>query len=441
MCQLENNAVVSFGILLVDFIESKENLSMENTFKEFCESKESKKFGGMQIDGSRALPITNHGRITKIPIPPEFELVELISFQESYFVVDIYCYGILKKEIIEKIESDPQEVRKLIDRAQNNLKEFIKPRLKGILSRDELGEGYSLLPVRILHLNPEITTPFRVKTVDNKEIYDEKFFNLWMMKNLTSLNTLGFNTVALMSKENLNLISKIVAWGDYRSGFVLVSFLGLTNEEYCPIYHILPSDMLRMLRVYYWSRFRSKQINSERETIETFYQKLQDTKKDGPISHYSKRLDEVNDIYDDVLGWQLKLLSSLTHIKDEIEHFKIHLYNLDVAYGFEKLLDTVKTDSRENIILFEGEEKFDWRLFPSIYERTKITVNSLNNSFNVLGERQKTLVTYIHDLVSTLTAIGNIDLQKNIRRLTKASLIVAIVALIIAVIAILLNVI
>ena len=51
MFQLENNAFVSFGILLADFIESEEALSMEKTFEELCESKGPKKFRIMSLGG------------------------------------------------------------------------------------------------------------------------------------------------------------------------------------------------------------------------------------------------------------------------------------------------------------------------------------------------------------------------------------------------------
>lgn len=439
MYQLEDNALVSFGILLVDFIESEENLSTENTFKEFCESKEPKKFVGAHFGGGGTVLITNHGRIIKIPIPTEFELVELTSIQESHSITDIYCYGILKRESIERAGSDPQEVRNLIDKAQDNLERFIKPRISGIFSRDELEDGYGLLPVRILHLNPEITSPFCAKMIDHKLIYDEESVDQWMKKNSSFLNVFGFNTDAFLSKENFNLVSKIYVWGDYRSGFVLVSFHGLSHEKYCPIHHILPSDMSRMLRTYYWSQFRSKQINSEKKIIETFYQRLQDTNKGKPISHLSKRLNEADMIYSDILEWQINLLTSLTQIRDEIEHFKIHLYNLDAAYDFEKCLSAVKPDSKADMILIGGEPKFDWRLLLSIYEKTKIAVNGLNNNFNILEERQKTLVRYMHDLMNTLTAMGNINFQREIRNLTRGSLIVAMIALFIAFVAIFLK--
>ena len=149
--------------------------------------------------------------------------MELISLQESYSIADIYCYGILKRESIEKVESDPQEVRNLIDRAQDNLKKFIKPQINGIFSRDELEDGYGLLPLRILHLNPEVTNPFREKMIGHKWVNDEDSVNQWMTENSSFLNIFGFNTSALMSKENLSLISAIPIWGDYRTGFVLVT--------------------------------------------------------------------------------------------------------------------------------------------------------------------------------------------------------------------------
>ena len=371
MYQNENNALVSFGILLVDFIESKEILSIENAFKDLCDLKEPKKTVGMYIGGGGAVSITNHGRITKIPIPPEFELVELNSLQEFYSITDIYCYGILKKESVGRVESNPQEVRKLIDRAQDNLEKLIKPYINGIFSRDELEDGYGLLPVRVLHLNPEVTNPFRAKMVDHKWICNEESVNQWMIENSSFLNVLGFNTTALMSKENLNLISTITVWGDYRSGFVLVSFHGSTDGKYSPIYYILPSDMLRMLRIYYWSQLRLRQINLEKITVETFYQKLPEIRKDKSLSQFSKRLNEVDTTYSDLLEWQVGLLPSLTRIRDEIEHFRIHLYNLDVAYDFEKFLNAVKTDSEADVIQVGGEPKFDWRLFPSVYEKGK----------------------------------------------------------------------
>lgn len=75
---------------------------------------------------------------------------------------------------------------------------------------------------------------------------------------------------------------------------------------------------------------------------------------------------------------------------------------------------------------------FKWTLFPSIYGSTKAFVNYLNNNSSRVDEGQRTLVRYVHDFVNTLFAVGNVNLQKEIRNLTKASLIVALIALLIA---------
>lgn len=70
-----------------------------------------------------------------------------------------------------------------------------------------------------------------------------------------------------------------------------------------------------MLRIHYWSQFRSRQIISERRTIETSYQRLKDKKKSKPISQLLKKFDKVNMVYNDVLEWQVDLLPFLAQIK------------------------------------------------------------------------------------------------------------------------------
>ena len=68
-------------------------------------------------------------------------------------------------------------------------------------------------------------------------------------------------------------------------------------------------------------------------------------------------------------------------------------------------------------------------------KRARATVDGLSNNFDIMDRRQKNLVRYMHDLVNTLTAMGNINLQKEIRNLTGVSLVIALIALLIAMIA------
>jgi hypothetical protein len=349
---VNNMQFKSFGILLIDFIENEKKVSVENTFKELCELKEPHRRRGIHIGVGGSILVTNYGKVTEVTIPPEFERVELSLVQESRFITDIYCYGILKKERIEEAESNPQEVRSLIDRAQNNLEEFIKSHINGIFSKNEL-DGGSFLPIRILHIDPEITNPFKFKMVENKLVLDEESINRWIRDNNLFLNVLGFNTHALMSRDNLSLTSRISIWGDYRSGFVVVSFHGGTGEKYLhPTHFTSVRDILKMIRMFYWSNLRSKQMDLNRNVMESFYQRLKSIKKGKSIAELPKKLDEVNTAYSNILEWQVDLLSLLARVKDEIEHFEGHLHNLNVIYDFEGRLSTMKTTSEEDAILF-----------------------------------------------------------------------------------------
>jgi 3-dehydroquinate dehydratase len=209
----------------------------------------------------------------------------------------------------------------------------------------------------------------------------------------------------------------------------VVSFHGGTGEKYLhPTHFTSVRDILKMIRMFYWSNLRSKQMDLNRNVMESFYQRLKSIKKGKSIAELPKKLDEVNTAYSDILEWQVDLLSLLARVKDEIEHFEGHLHNLNVIYDFEGRLSTMKTTSEEDAILFGREEEFNWRLLPSIYEHVKMSINDLDSKLNIIDERQRSLVRYTHDFVNTLVAMGNINLQKDIRNLTRWAVIIAGIA-------------
>lgn len=412
--------IKSLGIALVDFVDSKWKPSLDDKLKILFEGKISQKTAPRRFSGGTPYIIEEYGNIInpQFPIPNCFKLINIYVIQQHRHIDDVICYGELKESVIEDLhKKTPRDGQNFLEKAQEELEDFIIPHISGMFSTDtnELRNGVVLW---IAHLDewlaPSGSWRHPIVAKDEK-LEDSKELEVWLKENSSTLSAIKFIPERI-SWTGMSLVSPQVFFSHYTE-FTIIGFKN-TPHLIAPIMLDGLETLLALIKPFHCSIFRIKQLNKWENKINESRSQLREFKRGKSIGVLAQNSNSLNE-----------LMSQYNNLTDEkMEFFEFSHQVMDELDSSRDLLEDHKSrlQEREGLDHLDGVAQVKWvdeiqvasSFFKEVYLNAEYQIERCNKKLRELDEKQNVGLRYTNDLVASITAYANVGLQRDVKNLT-----------------------
>jgi len=407
--------IKSLGIALVDFVDSKQKLSLDDKLKILFEGKSPQKAAPQRLGGGTAYVIDEYGGIInpKFSIPDCFESINIYVIRQHRHIYDVTCYGELKEEVIENLHKKPPvDGQNFLEKAQEAIEHYITPHIAGIFSTDtsERHNGIILWIARF-----DGTLGFKgIESWAHPIVADEKLED-WLDKNSYPLNAIKF-IPNQMSWTGMSLVSPQVVFSSYTE-FTIIGFKN-APDLIAPIMLDGLETLLALIKPFHCSFFRIKQLNEWENKINKSRSQLREFKRSESIEVLTQNPSSLNELmnqYNNLIDEKMEFFEFSSQVKDELDASGDLLEDHKPYLQEQKELDHLNDVAHVKWVDTQTVSSF----FKEVYLNAEYQIERCDKKLRELDEKQSIGLRYTNDLVDSVTAYANVGLQKDVKRLTK----------------------